>query len=176
MSRSREEGLSSGLPSPRPWNLHQMKKLRVRVLLVEDSADDVSLLTRALKRVDAPIDLDVVTDGYEALQFLRRANSYANAASPDLVLLDLNTPKKSGIEVLRELKADEGLKRTPVVILTTSNSPSDVEEAYGVGAACYLTKPEDFEDLKTFIRVFFEFWRMAEFPAGQNSAFQFSGI
>lgn len=155
-----------------------MKKQRLRVLLVEDSADDVSLLLGALKRVDAPIDLDVVNDGHEAMHFLRRVNSYANAMSPDVVLLDLNTPKKNGLEVLREVKADEALKSIPMVVMTTSNSPSDIVDAYGIGAACYITKPEDFEELKTFVRNFFEFWRMAEFPAGQSSEgspFQYSG-
>ena len=147
-----------------------MKKQRIRVLLVEDSVDDVALLIQALKKVDVSIDLDVVNDGYEALQFLRRANSYANAAPPDLVLLDLNTPKKNGLEVLREVKADPRLKSIPVIVMTTSNSPSDVSEAYATGAACYLTKPEDFNNLKDFTRSFFEFWRMAEYPDGGDTA------
>lgn len=153
-----------------------MKKQRLRVLLVEDSADDVSLLTCALERVAAPIDLDVVNDGYEALQFLRRANSYANAASPDLILLDLNTPKKSGHEVLRDLKGDELLKRTPIIVMTTSNSPADIVSAYKGGAACYLTKPDDFDELKSFVRHLFDFWRMVEFPSCPSSEnpFQYS--
>jgi len=138
--------------------------------LVEDSADDASLMVRALKRVDASIDLDVVTDGYEALQFLRHANSFANTTTPDLVLLDLNTPRKNGIEVLRELKADKQLKGIPIVVMTTSNAPSDILDAYAVGAASYITKPEDFEELKEFVRAFFDYWRRAEFPAAQGPA------
>lgn len=144
--------------------------------MVEDSADDASLMVRALKRVDASIDLDVVTDGHEALQFLRRANSFANAATPDLVLLDLNTPRKNGIEVLREMKGDKQLKGIPIIVMTTSNAPTDILDAYEVGAASYVTKPEDFDELKTFVRSFFDYWRMAEFPGrpGSGHGLQFS--
>lgn len=141
-----------------------MKKSRIRVLLVEDSADDVNLMLTALQRVDAGIDLDVVSDGHEALHYLRRLNSYANAALPDLVLLDLNTPKKNGLEVINEVKADRQLAGIPIVVMTTSNAPTDIKCAYQSGAAAYITKPQDFEGLKDFVRNFFEFWRMAEFP------------
>ncbi|HYC71935.1 MAG TPA: response regulator [Opitutaceae bacterium] len=140
-----------------------MRRSRIRVLLVEDSADDVNLLTSALRRVDAGIDLDVVTDGHEALHYLRRVNSYARAVLPDVILLDLNTPKKNGLEVISEVKADKDLACIPIVVMTTSSSPVDIKRAYQHGAACYVTKPQDFEGLKQFVRNFFEFWRMAEF-------------
>jgi len=147
-----------------------MKKSRIRVLLVEDSADDVNLLTAALQRVDAGIDLDVVNDGHEALNYLRRVNSYARVVLPDVILLDLNTPKKNGLEVISEVKADKDLAGIPIVVMTTSNSPTDVRRAYQNGAASYITKPQDFEGLKDFVRHFFEFWRMAEFPSDHGSS------
>ena len=142
-----------------------MKKARLQILLAEDSADDVSLFVRALKRADVAIDMDVVNDGNEALQYLRRLNHYANAPTPDFMFLDLNMPKKNGHEVLVELKQDQHLKTIPVIVLSTSNAPTDIMDSYAVGAACFITKPEDFEELKNFVRKLFEFWRMVEFPS-----------
>ena len=142
-----------------------MKKARLHILLAEDSADDVSLFVRALKRADVAIDMDVVNDGIEALEYLRRMNHYANAPIPDFMFLDLNMPRKNGHEVLVELKKDQHLKTIPVIVLSTSNAPTDILDSYAVGATCFITKPEDFEELKTFVLKLFEFWRLAEFPS-----------
>jgi two-component system, chemotaxis family, response regulator Rcp1 len=142
-----------------------MKKQRMQVLLAEDSADDVSLFARALKRAEIAVDMDVVNDGNEALQYLRRASHYAGAPTPDLMFLDLNMPKKGGHEVLAELKSDKYLRTLPVVVLSTSNAPTDVMHAYAMGATCFITKPENFDELKNFVRKLYEFWRLAEFPS-----------
>ena len=142
-----------------------MKKARLQILLAEDSADDVSLFARALKRAEVAIDMDVVNDGNEALQYLRRANHYASAPIPDLMFLDLNMPKKNGHEVLVELKKDQHLKAIPVIVLSTSDAPTDIMDSYASGATCFITKPEDFEELKNFVRKLYEFWRLAEFPS-----------
>lgn len=147
-----------------------MKKARLHILLAEDSADDVSLFVRALKRADVAIDMDVVNDGNEALEYLRRMNHYANAPTPDFMFLDLNMPKKNGHEVLVELKKDLHLKTIPVIVLSTSSSPADILDSYAVGATCFITKPEDFEELKNFVRKLFDFWRMAEFPSENGLA------
>jgi two-component system response regulator len=109
--------------------------------------------------------MDVVNDGNEALEYLRRLKHYSNAPTPDFMFLDLNMPKKNGHEVLIELKKDEHLKMIPVIVLSTSSAPADVMDSYAVGATCFITKPEDFEDLKNFVRKLFEFWRLAEFPS-----------
>lgn len=114
------------------------------ILLVEDNPADVRLTREALRAAKVPTRLNVVEDGVEALDYLRRQGRHATAARPDLIFLDLNLPKKDGREVLAEIKADEKLKRIPIVVLTTSRSHEDVFEAYGLHANCYLCKPADF--------------------------------
>lgn len=128
------------------------------VLLVEDNPGDAQLTKIALEEGKVRINLNVVEDGVEALLYLRRIGKYATATQPDLILLDLNLPKKDGREVLTEIKADEALKRIPVVILTTSQSEEDILKVYNLNANCYITKPVDFERFVKIVRSIEHFW------------------
>jgi len=122
----------------------------IEVLLVEDDPGDVLMTKEAFADNKVKNNLSVVTDGVEALAFLRREGKYADAPYPDLILLDLNLPKKDGREVLAEIKADERLSHIPVVVLTTSGANEDILASYRLHANAYVTKPVDFEQ---FIRV-----------------------
>jgi CheY-like chemotaxis protein len=122
----------------------------VEILLVEDTAGDVRLTQEALKEGKIHTHLSVANDGESALAFLRRQGPYAQAPRPDLILLDLNLPRKGGREVLAEIKADEALRRIPVVVLTNSQAEQDILESYSLNANCYITKPVD---LDQFIKV-----------------------
>jgi two-component system response regulator len=122
----------------------------IEVLLVEDDPGDVLMTKEAFADNKVKNNLTVVTDGVEALAFLRREGKYADAPYPDLILLDLNLPKKDGREVLAEIKADERLSHIPVVVLTTSGANEDILASYRLHANAYVTKPVDFEQ---FIRV-----------------------
>jgi len=115
-----------------------------KILLVEDNPGDVRLTREALREGKILNELSVVEDGVEALAFLRREGRYAEAVKPDLILLDLNLPKKDGREVLQEIKGDGALKKIPVVVLTTSRAEEDILRAYGLHANCSMTKPVDF--------------------------------
>ena len=128
------------------------------VLLVEDSPGDVRLTREALKEGKVRNNLSVVSDGVEAMEFLRREGKYAQAPRPDIVLLDLNMPRKDGREVLAEMKSDESLKRIPVVILTTSEAEQDILKTYDLHANCYLTKPVDLEQFITVVKSIEDFW------------------
>ncbi|WP_019500028.1 response regulator [Pseudanabaena sp. PCC 6802] len=128
------------------------------VLLVEDNPGDANLTKIALEDGKIRINLHTVEDGVEALEFLRRQGKYTNCDRPDLILLDLNLPRKDGREVLSEIKADENLKRIPVVILTTSQSDEDILRAYNLSANCYITKPVDFDRFATIVRSIEDFW------------------
>ena len=130
----------------------------VEILLVEDSPGDVRLTKEALREGKVRNNLSVVTDGVEALAFLRREGRYAAAPRPDVILLDLNLPRKDGREVLAEVKADERLRRIPVVILTTSRDEQDVLESYDLHANCYLTKPVDLDQFIAVVRSIETFW------------------
>jgi two-component system, chemotaxis family, response regulator Rcp1 len=130
----------------------------VEVLLVEDSPGDVRLTVEALKGVTRPSHLSVAKDGEEALAFLRRQGAYSDAPVPDLVLLDLNLPKRDGREVLAEIKRDPVLKRIPVVVLTTSEAEQDVLRAYDLHANCYITKPMDLDHFLETVREIHRFW------------------
>ena len=147
-----------------PWKTRPLKKQCIRVLMIEDSPDDVDLLSHAVQRLGAPIELDVAGDGDEALRILHEACSVGGQYPTDLILLDLNMPKKSGLEVLREIKGDRQLRQIPIVIVTASRSPSSIEEAYRTGAACYFAKPADFEEMKGFVRNMCDFWKMVCYP------------
>jgi two-component system, chemotaxis family, response regulator Rcp1 len=122
----------------------------IEILLVEDNPGDVRLMIEAFQEARVINSLTVINDGADALAYLRREGKYLNARQPDLVLLDLNLPKMDGREVLAEVKSDERLKNIPVVVLTTSSAPEDVERAEGSHANCYITKPAD---LDQFLRV-----------------------
>ena len=130
----------------------------VEVLLVEDNPGDVRLTREALKDSKVLNKLHVVEDGEAALAFLRQEGAYANAPRPDLILLDLNMPRKDGREVLSIIKADENLKQIPVVILTTSDSEEDILKSYNLNANCYVTKPVDFEKFIMVVKAIEEFW------------------
>jgi two-component system, chemotaxis family, response regulator Rcp1 len=130
----------------------------VEILLVEDSPGDVRLTREALREGKVRNNLSVVTDGVEALAFLRREGRYADAPRPDVILLDLNLPRKDGREVLAEVKADERLRRIPVVILTTSRDEQDVLESYDLHANCYITKPVDLDQFIAVVRSIETFW------------------
>lgn len=130
----------------------------VEILLVEDSPGDVRLTKEALKEGKVLNNLNVVGDGVEALAFLRKEGPYVHMARPDLILLDLNLPKKDGREVLEAIKNDPDLKRIPVVILTTSNAEKDVLKSYDLHANCYVTKPVEFEQFITVVKSVEDFW------------------
>jgi chemotaxis family two-component system response regulator Rcp1 len=130
----------------------------IEVLLVEDNIGDVRLTQEALKEGRLLVNLTVARDGIEAMDILQRKNSYAGATRPDLVLLDLNLPRKDGREVLREIKADPALKTIPVVILTTSEADADVRTTYGAHANCYITKPVDMDRFFEIVKMLEEFW------------------
>jgi len=130
----------------------------VRVLLVEDDPGDVELTREAMSRSKLRVVLDVVEDGVDAMAYLRKEGPYSKVSRPDLILLDLNMPRKSGREVLEEIKNDEKLKRIPVVILTTSASDEDIIRSYTLGAACYVTKPVGFQEFSKVVESIQNFW------------------
>lgn len=130
----------------------------IEILMVEDNPGDVRLTREALKGGKVWNELKVVSDGVAALDYLHRQPPYENEPRPDLVLLDLNLPKKDGREVLAAMKADASLKTIPVVILTTSQAEEDVIRAYHLNANCYVTKPVDFEQFTRIVQAIEEFW------------------
>lgn len=130
----------------------------IEVLLVEDNPGDAQLTRIALEDSKISINLNVVEDGVEAMAFLRKQENYVKAAHPDIVLLDLNLPRKDGREVLAEIKGDEKLKRIPVVILTTSQAEEDILKAYNLCANCYITKPVDFDQFVKIVQSIENFW------------------
>jgi CheY-like chemotaxis protein len=130
----------------------------IEILLVEDSPGDVELTQEVLRDAKVRNHLNVVSDGEEALRYLRREGRYASAVRPDLILLDLNLPKKDGREVLREIKNDDSLKRIPVVVLTTSQAEQDILKTYELHANCYVTKPVDLDQFITVVQSIEDFW------------------
>jgi two-component system, chemotaxis family, response regulator Rcp1 len=130
----------------------------IEVLLVEDSPGDVRLTREAFKDAKVHINLHVASDGAKAMAFLKREGGYANVPRPDLILLDLNLPKKDGREVLEEIKESPSLKTIPVVILTTSSSEADVLRSYQLHANCYITKPVGLEGFLTVVKSIDSFW------------------
>jgi len=142
----------------------------IEVLLVEDSPGDVRLTREAFKDAKVHIHLQVVSDGAEAMAFLGRQGKYADVLRPDLILLDLNLPKKDGREVLAELKVSEALKSIPVVILTTSAAESDIQGSYQHHANCYITKPVDLEGFLKVVKSIDSFWlSVVKLPHGTQS-------
>jgi CheY-like chemotaxis protein len=130
----------------------------IEILLVEDNPGDVRLTLEAFKESKVKTHLSVVGDGIEAMAFLRREGKYVNAPRPDLVLLDLNVPRKDGRAVLAEIKEEENLKSIPVVVLTTSQTESDILTTYRYHANCYITKPTDFELFIKVVKSIENFW------------------
>jgi len=130
----------------------------IEVLLVEDNAGDIRLTEEALKEGKVIVNLTVARDGVEAMEYLQRRNGHVNAVRPDLMLLDLNLPKKDGRQVLEEIKSDPELKSIPVVVLTTSEADSDILTTYGLHANCYITKPVDMDRFVEIVQLLEEFW------------------
>jgi two-component system, chemotaxis family, response regulator Rcp1 len=130
----------------------------IEILLVEDNPGDVELTREALHDGKIHMNLSVVNDGVEALAFLRREGTYAGSPRPDLILLDLNLPKKDGRAVLAEIKEDRVLRNIPVVILTSSQAEQDIVRAYDLHANCYVTKPVDLDQFITIVRSIEQFW------------------
>lgn len=138
-------------------NMEKMGRA-VQMLLVEDNLGDIRLTEETLRDAKVMVNLHVVGDGVEAMAFLRKENKHANAPRPDLVLLDLNLPKKDGREVLAEMKQDPDLRRIPVVILTISNGQEDILKSYNLHANAYVTKPLNLEQFSKIVKAIEEFW------------------
>jgi CheY-like chemotaxis protein len=130
----------------------------IRILLVEDNPGDVRLTIEAFNDAKLNNSMSVVRDGVEAMSFLRQEGQYAHSPRPDLILLDLNLPRKDGREVLAELKADSNLQRIPIVVLTTSDAQTDIQRAYELHANCYITKPVDLEKFIQVVQSIEDFW------------------
>ena len=130
----------------------------IDILLVEDNPDDVDITIEALKDAKVKNALYHAKDGVEALAFLRQEGEYTDVPRPDVILLDLNLPRKDGREVLAEIKTDEDLKSIPIIVLTTSQAEEDILRAYQLNANCYITKPVDFEQFVEVVKGIEEFW------------------
>ena len=138
----------------------------IEILHVEDSPDDVELTQEGLKEGRVQHHLTSVPDGVEALAFLRKQGKYVDAPEPDIILLDLNLPKKDGREVLAEIKTDDKLKHIPVVVLTTSQAEQDIKKSYQLHANCYITKPVDLDQFFSVIDSLEQFWlTVAKLPS-----------
>ena len=138
----------------------------VEILLVDDNIGDVVLTKEALKGADFTNRVSIARDGFEALDFLRHAGKFASAPTPDLILLDINMPRKNGCEVLQEIRADESLKLIPVVILTSSEAEDDIRRAYELRANCYVTKPADLDEMVKIVQAIDFFWTtIAKLPS-----------
>ncbi|MFA9414969.1 response regulator [Natrinema sp. HArc-T2] len=129
-----------------------------QILLVEDNPGDVRLTREAFKQGRIENDLHVVSDGFEALSFLAQEDEYADVPRPDLILLDLNLPRKDGEDVLKELKDDPALRSIPVIVLTSSSAEEDIARSYELHANAYLTKPVDPDEFIETVRAFEKFW------------------
>ncbi|MGZ4903624.1 MAG: response regulator [Halobacteriota archaeon] len=130
----------------------------LEILLVEDNPVDIKMTQEAFKEGKLLSNLNVVTNGVAAIEFLRRKGRYKEAARPDLILLDLNLPQKDGREILKEVKSDDALRTIPVVVLTTSDDIDDVKNAYADMANCYITKPIEFDEFIAVIERIGDFW------------------
>jgi chemotaxis family two-component system response regulator Rcp1 len=130
----------------------------IRVLLVDDNPGDADLTKETLEASKMHLDIAVVTDGMDALAYLRRQAPFEDARLPDLILLDLNLPRLSGREVLAEIKGDRALQAVPVVVLSSSDAEQDVLKSYQLGASCYVTKPVGLEAFQSIVRSIEAFW------------------
>jgi chemotaxis family two-component system response regulator Rcp1 len=134
------------------------KEARPQVLLVEDSPGDIRLTREAFREANEAVYLHVATDGVDAMAFLKRDGTHVHSPRPDLILLDLNLPKMDGRQVLAHIKADEGLKMIPTVILTTSDAEADITYSYNLQANCYLNKPVQLEAFESLVKSINDFW------------------
>ncbi len=138
--------------------MNEYKRIKAKILLVEDNAADIRLTKEVLQERKMVSSLDVVRDGVEVIDFLKKKGKYSNANTPNLILLDLNLPKRNGFEVLEEIKRDEELKRIPVVILTVSDANEDLVKAYNLHANCYVIKPLEMKEFSRIINSIVIFW------------------
>lgn len=139
----------------------------IDILLIEDNPGDVRLTIEGLKEAKVLNNLSVMSNGVEAMAFLRREGTYANAPRPELILLDLNLPRKDGREVLAEIKNDDNLKCIPVVILTSSQAEQDIVKSYNLHANCYITKPVELDQFLGVIKNIEQFWlTVVKLPPG----------
>ena len=138
--------------------MENKKKNNFKILLVEDNPADVSLTKKAIQKSELVSQLDVVKDGVEAIKFLRKFKIDSHVDRPDLILLDLNLPKKSGLELLEEIKEDEDLRRIPVVVLTISSNEEDLLKAYNLHANCFINKPLNIKEFYIIIEFICTFW------------------
>jgi CheY-like chemotaxis protein len=139
----------------------------IEVLLVEDNPGDVRLTKEALKEGKVQVNLSVAVDGLEAMAFLRKEGKYIDAPIPDLILLDLNLPKKDGREVLADIKNDNNLKLIPIVVLTTSDAEQDIMRTYELHVNCYITKPVDYDQFIKVVKSIEDFWlTIVKLPRG----------
>lgn len=130
----------------------------IEVLLVDDDEADIELTKQALLSNKIKVNLNVCLDGFEAMQYLRNEAEYQNAIKPDMILLDLNMPRKDGRQTLQEIRADENLKDLPVVILTTSEADEDVLKSYKLGCNCYVSKPVGLDEFSKMLGILKDFW------------------
>jgi two-component system, chemotaxis family, response regulator Rcp1 len=147
-------------------SIHPIFGKPVEILLVEDNHDEASLTIETLAEGRIRNNVSLVQDGVEAMTFLRREGIYANAPRPDLMLLDLNLPRKSGQEVLAEVKQDSDLKRIPIIVMSSSSAEKDVLASYNLHANCYVTKPLDLDEFTAAVRKIEDFWiTLVKLPA-----------
>ena len=136
------------------------------VLLVEDSVEDSDLFSLAIARVNAPMRMARVADADEALLYLQQELPYRQAKLPNVIVLDINLPRKNGIELLKEIKREPEWRTIPVVMLSTSNSPDGIGESYCEGASCYLTKPDDLPGWLSLVEAMARLWTRADLASG----------
>ena len=136
----------------------EMEEKAKTILLVEDNKADVRLVQEALKNSSLTYDMAMVRDGVASMAYLHQEGEYASASRPDLIILDLNLPKKDGREVLAEIKTNSQLKRIPVIVLTTSKNEDDIHQSYDLNANCFITKSRNLSQLFTIVRRIEEFW------------------
>jgi chemotaxis family two-component system response regulator Rcp1 len=152
------------------WKARPCERAHMEILLVEDNPADVRMIVDGLSEVLPDAHLNVAGDGVEAMRFLRREGRHVRAPRPDLVILDLRLPKKSGFDVLREIKGDPAFAPIPVVVQSSSEAQVDIELAYSLHANCYITKPAGFDEFSKTMRALAEFWvAVARLPNGGNS-------
>lgn len=149
--------------------INQTMKRRTKILLIDDNAGDVHFTQDVLRESKLSNHLDVISDGVEALAFLRQEGQYKNAVHPDLILLDLNLPRKGGLKILAEIKSEDSLKLIPVLILTDSEAEQDIVESYNLHANAYITKPVNFEQFIAVIKSIQGFWiEIVELPPNEK--------
>ena len=135
-----------------------MNSKKYEILLVENNPGDIRIIQEIFKESKSNINLSIVNDGAETINRLKKENNYKNALRPDIIILDLNLPKKNGFEVLKEIKSNKELKRIPVIVLTTSEFEEDISNAYDLHANCYIKKPTDFEQFIEILKSIQGFW------------------